>query len=609
MIHLNRESALKWLLVILSLVPAALFAYLGSFSRIVSDDLMHLSIGRELGPLGSMLHWRITANGSYSFYFLHGLLAPVDIQSASVVPTVIIALAMLGLVLLHLHFLSFLRLKGDPLASAAICSALITAAAINAFHTPQSIYWYTASTRYTLPVAVLTVCLALVVSGATRLRGWIGVALALAVICFVNAGLSAMYLVFQFVCLSLLLFFSFLFIDRRLRRAYIVLIGAGWVGTIASVVTQLSAPGVALRMRMSEESWANPIRTIPELLTGTTELTFEYIGRQEAFAGFVILLALGIVLTVRSNRAVLTVSNHDLITITPAPLLLTLAVQLCLAPILWTHLSDLPQVLGRFSNAFATVVALNATLIIALVVLTWRRQSFTRLLKRQRDGWRVNCGVLLALFFLLFVLTQLRSIHYKAATYLFVTAMTLLGVLCWQLAHTVSEPRVTRMGQLSLAWILMTVIVIAVQVMLSLYVHGAVTVRIMSGVAFLQVSGGLIWGSLLGTLISHTCIRTEAGRAWTTWVCRFSLGLLAVICVGIVFGHGRSISELSIFADEWDARHQMIMSAIDSNQEDVAVPPLNFPVDKYFCCSNYRSHLHAMDYYGRLSAARNEVRD
>ena len=317
------------------------------------------------------------------------------------------------------------------------------------------------------------------------------------------------------------------------------------------------------RVLRSEATWATPIRSIPELVQGTLDSILKYVGHQEAFAGFTMLLALGFYATLcvnvpRSNR-----SPSDSLTLTSAPLSLGLIVQLVFVPILWSHLSDSRQVFGRFSYTFMSVIILNAALTIAFAVTIWRRRSLVDACRRNKDALIVYGSVTLTVFSLLFVLAQFRSIHYKAATYLFTSALVTIAMLCWQLTFAVSDQRARKVGQVALSWLLMTLIIMAAQVLVSLYIHGTVTVRIMAGSAFMQVTGGLFWGCFLGLLIKHACVPSENIRAWMSRMKGLSIAIIIVICVGIVNGRAKSIPYLATLAVEWDDRHELLLGNLE----------------------------------------------
>ena len=104
---------------------------------------------------------------------------------------------------------SLVTSSAPRLAPIVSLAALTVAASISAFYTPQSFHWLIASTvQYTLPAAILTAILALMLASVKRARGGAGRAvsgLAVALACFVCAGFAEMFLVFQLAFLSLLL--------------------------------------------------------------------------------------------------------------------------------------------------------------------------------------------------------------------------------------------------------------------------------------------------------------------------------------------------------------------------------------------------------------------
>ena len=70
---MKRERALLWIIALLALLPPALLAYLGSHSRLLSDDYCHIAWSARYGMLGALRHVRDTWNGSYSNYFVQFL--------------------------------------------------------------------------------------------------------------------------------------------------------------------------------------------------------------------------------------------------------------------------------------------------------------------------------------------------------------------------------------------------------------------------------------------------------------------------------------------------------------------------------------------------------
>ena len=69
---------LQWLLVLLALAPALLFAYTGQFSRLISDDDCGVVTGQYWGVWG-MVHYQYNNwGGRYGTYLVKGTLARID---------------------------------------------------------------------------------------------------------------------------------------------------------------------------------------------------------------------------------------------------------------------------------------------------------------------------------------------------------------------------------------------------------------------------------------------------------------------------------------------------------------------------------------------------
>ena len=51
----KRTIIFQWLIVALALVPLILYAYLGQFSRMMSDDYCITAVGQELGAWDALL--------------------------------------------------------------------------------------------------------------------------------------------------------------------------------------------------------------------------------------------------------------------------------------------------------------------------------------------------------------------------------------------------------------------------------------------------------------------------------------------------------------------------------------------------------------------------
>ena len=422
---LRKELAGKYLLFCLALVPALLFANLGHFSRLMWDDYSRLGMPLELGFWQAMQYFRDTWNGDYTNFLVFGLFAPLGVRAPAIFPSVIIAIWLASLVLLYRKILAFLEIKRHRYPIAIAVASLTVAVAINGLYSQQSFYWFTATVEYSLPPALLLICLMLAAKtvGLLRTRFRLAIAAIVAAIGgFVIAGFSEMYLVFQLAFLGLLVVGICFFPDLSKRRIFLVLTCAGFLGTLASVPVQLSSPGVAIRSAVSHEL-IEPIRDMPTLLFRALDSTLLFTTNPAAFTGVGLLLAAGLFVTITMYRAAPANSLQTRAVRDSTPtLLFGLIVQLLFVPYLWAHNSDSAQIFGRFSTAYTVVIALNAASVLALLALIWQRKRFNAALNTER-GFLYFCSFGLLLICLLFTMTQIRSIHHRAASYLFVPVL------------------------------------------------------------------------------------------------------------------------------------------------------------------------------------------
>ena len=447
----RRGSLLKWPLVTLSLVPVSLFAYLGHFSRLIADDYCHLAWGKEFGAWGTVLYARGSWNGSYTNYFLPGLLTPLDVVIPAVLPPLTVVLWIVGLIWLGMLMLTRLGVKGNRLAIVFALSSLLVAATINGLHSSQSYLWLAANVAYTLPMVILVFYVSLVIQVASRPKMRISIgafSIIGALICFANAGFSAMYLVFQGTVLTGWLVGLTIFVAKTVRRPYMILIGAGWIATVASAVVQITAPGTSLRMHSPVEArFGTPVRYLPDLVEQTLGVTFEHIGNQDAFAGFMLLFAAAmfVTLTIYKARNPLKIGASP--TLKSQPLWVGMIIQLPFMPVLWTHTSDSPQILDSFNSAYFVVIFVNIVLIIAFAMLLFYRAKIDEWFRRHNSAWHIYIAIILLAMVALFALTQLRSIHYKAATYLFTSAVVFLFIGGLQLSDFGMDAQSKRLWQ------------------------------------------------------------------------------------------------------------------------------------------------------------------
>lgn len=576
---MRREGVVAWIVALLALLPPAVMAYLGSHSRLLSDDYCHIAWSARYGILGGLRHVRDTWNGSYSNYFVQFLFQSNGEVAPAVFSLLTIAIWLIGLTWLALIALKQLRVEENRLPLALTVSGLLVASAINGFHSAQSFYWMAANVAYALPVAVLVLIIAIGMQLALRPGPRISAAAGfVAAVCLFNAGFSPMYLVFQGAALSVLLLGAMLFLRETIRRRCLILLGAGWLSTAAAALVLVTAPGFSGRMGShvyAELNLGPPIRALPELLARSLEIMFEQVGHQAAFTGFALMLSLSLYVTLSVYRPQRALRPARPAALAKRPLWAGLIAQALFLPVLWAHTSDSTLFLSRYSAAFFVVICLNMAQILAFALLLASRKRIDQLLRGNESIWRACITASLLAPVLLFAMDQTCSIHYTAATYLFVSVFVYLCLLLWQLADRVSDADSRPWRQLPLFAAGAALFSYLVLIALSLFALGFLSERILAGAAFLRVVSGVPWGLSLGLLLRRSGLVSQTDGA-SIGRYRLGAGLVTIIlAVGIVSGQSQRLPALTSFAAEWDARHDEIIRQRDSGRDAIVVPELS----------------------------------
>ena len=569
----KRSVIFLWLMVALALAPALLYAYLGQFSRPLPDDHCNIAVGQERGAWQGMLYWLQRESGAYSSYFLNSAMAPLDTLLPRITPTLIIVLWLVGLSWLIDEGLACLRISHSRRPLAAALAALGVAAAINGLHSPQSFYWYASSVRYILPSALLTIYLALVF-GLRRHRASLWRTAAGGLLCFITAGASEMFMVFQLTFLALCLLVSLAW----RRRAYARILSVGWLMTLVGLMIQWNAPGVALRTAATEADFGRPDRSLLALLSKTFDGALEAVGEPRIFAGFVLLLMVGLLAILFTYQPPKTLKTSKQIKLVSSALWLCLALQLLWLPLLWSHVSDAPQFLDRFSPRYMAVIALNLASISGFAILLWRRGHINAYLQRHERGLYLFCNGLLLIFAALFALSQLTN-YYLSASWLFVTALMFLGLLCWQMSSWLPGAGTRKIGLLALCSLIIGLACLTAIIGVAVFGRGYAPSRIMAPAAHLLTFSGLIWGFFLGFLVKHS--PSQYGQAWITRLKLASLAAALIIGLGIMLGQAARVPDFQRYAQGWDERHLDIIAQRDRGQTVIEVAPLPYYLADY----------------------------
>ena len=585
------RSLAVWLTAALTLAPLVLYAYLGHFSRLMIDDYAHFANALWLGFRDNFNYWRNSWNGSFSFYTFHDLLTPLDpARLPPIFPALTIVLWLTGLAWLISLLLRCLQLRRNHLPFAISLSALTVLASIKSFHTLESIYWYSAIVRHTLPVGGILIYLAFSLEIAARLRSKVeiaAVAMTGALICFINGGFSELNVVIQLVYLPLVLAGICLLTAGPGRRRLFALLAAGWCGSAISLLVQLTAPGLANRMMVSASSisYANTIRELPLLVAETLRSSLEYIGHQGSLLGFTLLLAAGLVAAQLAFTPKQTDKAPRSMSLASPPLLLGIIVQLIFLPILWAHASEHRQVFGGSSYLSMAVLGLNIVSLLGYLLLIWRRSQLEAALNRRLDGaMRLSATIMLGVFALL-ALTQMEGTHVKVSVYLFASALILLGILASLLDSLAVETLSRRFGLFAILSLVLSAIGVALPLAIGHYGLGYIYVRSLAFSALMQVIPGLVWGAYIGYLIQRGRVLTRSDPAM---IRRFkTMGMLIIFGIAIVCmaAQLQLVPDFATFAREWDARHELVIQSRDRGVRNIEVAPYSFDLSGYISAS------------------------
>ena len=585
----------SWLwncLALICLLPALLFIYLGQFSRLMVDDFCIVKHGLALGPWQSIFFYYDKWTAAYSSSFVKTSLAPLEASLPRIMPALIIALWIAGSYLLLRQLQAWFPLRGPGRALALALAAGAVAAGINGFYTPQPLYWMSANVQYSLPLALLSwyFCLAL---WLMRSRGqtprWKLALAASMLISFLCAGFAELQAAFQasFFTLLLPLIVALLPAGRR-RRAGIVL-GAGWLATLLSLLVQLLSPGVAFRAQ-GYGSWIQePLSQAGLLIARTAQQVVPLLTDKEVFAGFFLLLALAFLAALAWRKPPAPTHGSRPIQLKSAPLLLGLALQLMALPLLWQHQSDQPLFLNRFSLGYMSVIALNLAFILGFLGLLWRRGRINQMMKR-RETRPVNwIAASLAVIALLFALTQIRSIHARALIYLVYSCHAALGILAWQLSPLLPSGLAQRFRTIVAGAYGMVFLSIFALLAVSVSRHGEPVLRTLSFAPGIISLLGAMWGIFLGLALS------SLAGARLRWLKMAAATIVLIICIGMTLGHAALLPQLRDYAAGWDARHQYILERREAGESEITVEPLAFSLAKHLRVS--RIHMHRCPWF------------
>jgi hypothetical protein len=285
------RNTLPYLALLLpSGVALYLYGYLGSFTRFIADDYCSAIYARDLGFVGSILFWYRTWSGRYSAFGMDWLVLTklFGMYSIQLVPPVIMVIWLVfafATINSYLKSIAPERNNLFPAIVLAVCSVYVVLALSP--NVPQSLYWWNGFRSYTLPLVVLTIytfffqLISKQIQTTKQLIFW-GILSFLFL--FASGGLSETYAVLQFVLLVFLIVLKVLSLPRNKANPELILLLAGLLGTILSLLVIISAPGNAIRQSRltSQFDLSNFVFTS---LSGYANFVFDLFGSAYKLAG------------------------------------------------------------------------------------------------------------------------------------------------------------------------------------------------------------------------------------------------------------------------------------------------------------------------------------
>ena len=588
----NARSFISWLLALLALVPLGLIPLAGFYSRMKIDDFCVVASAQHFDAWGTMLYHLNAWSGSYTRFFLIGLLGPLDHVATAITPSIIVTLWFCSLSWLLYEALISLGVKTSRWATAIALSALTVSATVYAFPSERAIYWYVANTAYALPFAPLSAYLALSIRAARQGAVSRKTLLAGAIICFLSAGLAEAFVIFQLCFLALCLLCAFVSLRGSARFSFVLMLGVGWAASLASLVVQLLSPGVMNRsLAVAQDALVRPVRSLPHLLAATVDSTFAFLSDPEITSGFLLLTAVGMLYTL-SKRDIPLVNPEERPARLHAPLLwLGIIVQIGCVPILWAYVSDSPQVLGRFSIRYAPFILLNIVMLVVYALLLWQRKRVNASLIQFGPRLRTTFNILLVVFSTLLAL-EITAIRIYALLYLLCTIVLFLASLVWESPAAAPLWSLRRAGFILILCLTITWFSQASVAATLLFARGEVFIRTMTAGPVLMMISGLIWGAVLGYWV-HGFLRFPQSKRRLESAIKLGLvGVILVLGLAMVRSQVELVELYQRHARQWDTNHEKILAMRDSGDTPIAVDPM----PRSF--GNYMSEQDARCYYG-----------
>ncbi len=475
-------------IVAMCFIPALLFAWRGTYIRPYYDDWLHLTDAREMSVFEAVLWWRNEgkSHGAYSPIVVKTLYGTLGPQGLRLFPTVALtSLIAAGTILLS-QILKLLGTDRSRWRLALMANALLGSAVAFAFYGSKTLYWFSATARYVMPLAftVLLLSLLLQIHQTPNKRSpkpWL---LACAALAFWIAGFSETYTVVMAMALTVLLAaVAAAGRDWKQRLGYPLF--SCWLGIALGGLTMITAPSVAMRASGLYEKAASFWHEFPEMIWSRM---LDRFGDPDLQLAFVLMVAVGILVGFALPRSALMPAQRNESNRAANCWLFGLLCQLLFLPLLLSHTSYEPVILGRYSSKYFAVIALNALLLAA----------FAWALRRRWHSKTAPLG-LLAGALGLFLMLRFLHVNLRVEMYLWLSLHCMLLMTAWQLSLRRAGAAFKRfavgMGIFYLIAAMSFLWIASITVLFDIPNTGG---RYFAAISFIGCWCGLAWGFFIG---------------------------------------------------------------------------------------------------------------
>lgn len=238
-------------LTIPSVIPIALHAYLGSYTRLIADDYCTIYNARTLGVFGTALFWYRTWAGVFARSLVNEVLLWIGpYQMWIIVPGILL----IWLTTTTLAMRLLLRNEFQPAERgwvAVSASAVFLFIVLLLIPSPeQSLYWWGGMSAYAVPLILGTVYLIiflLITQRAWDKRRTIAWSFISFLLAFGLGGISESFTPIFMVCLASAIGWGWLKKQLTPQQVGFWLLGSALLGATLALVFMITAPGNAIR--------------------------------------------------------------------------------------------------------------------------------------------------------------------------------------------------------------------------------------------------------------------------------------------------------------------------------------------------------------------------